>query len=110
MQKRSESSRSSNKIWLVPLWRKDPAVESTDLSISLCFYHDDSGEGEALTHPYCHVAACIQSHKALCNAVSDALDVGLSRSVAELDVNARLQRIVARQGHRMRCTNCHNAL
>jgi len=34
--------------------------------------------------------------------VSDALDVSLGRSITELNVNARLQRIVARQGHRVR--------
>ena len=107
MQKRSEISRSSNRIWLEPLWRKDPAVESKDLSISLCFYHDDNGEGKAVTHPYCHITACIQSHEAFCRAVSDALDVGLSRNIAELNVNARLQHIVARQCHHMRYTNCH---
>ena len=107
MQKRSEISRSSNRIWLEPLWRKDPAVESKDLAISLCFYHDDNGEGKAVTHPYCQITACIQSHEAFCRAVSDALDVGLSRNIAELNVNARLQRIVARQCHHMRYTNCH---
>lgn len=104
MHKRSEISRSSNRIWLEPLWRKDPAVESADLSTSLCFYYDVNCEGRTLTHPYCHVTAFIQRHKAFYRAVSDALDVGLGRSVAELNVNARLQRIVARQGHRVRYT------
>ena len=77
-------------------------MESAELTISICFSYDDNGESRTLTHPYCHVAAFIQRNKALCRAVSDALDVSLGRSITELNVNARLQRIVARQGHRVR--------
>ncbi len=50
-------------------------------------------------HPYGHVAAVVDGYKTFFRAERDALDVVLVWDVAELDMNARLYRIITTLRH-----------